>query len=107
MSSTWKQTYEASEWSLEAISAKFGPTVRQLKGWLYNGVQPQKTNLEIMEKIMARIGKDTKKIPYHPSYGYATPEQIEKLNSLKLGDERNYLLARIAKQNESGGKTRF
>ncbi len=46
-------------------------------------------------------------MPFHKSYGYATPEQIEKLGSLGLGPERNYLMEQIKKQNEVQGKTVF
>lgn len=99
--------YVESEWSMEALCRDFDIPPKRLSGWLINGVEPRKENAPTLEKIMKRIGRDTKKIPYHPSFGYATPPQIEKLNSLGLGPERDYLLAQIQKQNESGGKTKF
>lgn len=51
--------------------------------------------------------KEGHSIPYHPSYGYATPEQIEKLNSLKNGMEYKQLLKIIQQQNEDKGKVRL
>lgn len=46
------------------------------------------------------------RLPYHPSFGYATPEQIEKLNNLKDGYELQYLRKQIKKQNDNKGYIR-
>lgn len=46
----------------------------------------------------------TKTIPYHPSYGYVTEEQIKKLSELKDGTEYKYLLKQIDLQTKKKGK---
>lgn len=43
------------------------------------------------------------RIPFHPAYGYATPEQIEKLESLGMCPERDYLWKQIELQNKKKG----
>lgn len=44
------------------------------------------------------------KIPYHPAYGYATPEQIEKLKTLGKGPDYDHLWKVIAEQTKKKGK---
>lgn len=43
-------------------------------------------------------------IPYHPSYGYATEEQIKQLIELKDGCEYKPLLKKIELQTKKRGK---
>lgn len=43
-------------------------------------------------------------IPFHPSYGYATAEQIDKLKELKVGPDYHRLLKEIEKQTKAKGK---
>lgn len=46
----------------------------------------------------------TKTIPYHPTRGYVTDEQWEKLQRLKDGYEYQALLRTIEKQTKLKGK---
>jgi hypothetical protein len=43
------------------------------------------------------------KIPFHPSYGYATPDQVQKLMELKDGTEYKQLLKQIEIQTKNKG----
>lgn len=43
-------------------------------------------------------------IPYHPAYGYATEEQIEKLKSLGHGPDYDLLWKTIEKQTKKRGR---
>lgn len=43
------------------------------------------------------------RIPYHPAYGYATPEQIEQLKTLKDGTEYKQLWKIIECQTKKKG----
>lgn len=45
-----------------------------------------------------------KRIPYHPIRGYATQEQWEKLQVLKIGVDMDYLIKQIKDQTKSKGK---
>ena len=43
-------------------------------------------------------------IPFHPAYGYVTPEQIARLNELKDGTEYKTLKKQIELQTRLKGK---
>jgi len=43
------------------------------------------------------------RIPFHPAYGYATPEQIAELESMGLCPQRDYLLQKIERQTKRKG----
>ncbi len=75
------------------------------EGTFYSWLRCENTprNKEKVVEVMTKLGQ-TKKLPYHPSYGYATPEQIEELQKLGMGPDRDYLLAKIAKQNKNNSK---
>ena len=45
-------------------------------------------------------------IPFHPSYGYATREQIQRLFDLKTGGEFNNLKKQVEFQNNKKGKVK-
>lgn len=45
-------------------------------------------------------------IPFHPSFGYATREQVEKLNQLKSGNEYKILLNQVEFQTKHKGKVK-
>lgn len=101
----WRGIIEESRYTITAIVEAHELKERTVSGWLQkkDPIRPTKKNFAKFEGIMKKISKEPK-IPFHPSYGYATPEQIEKLNSLPLGADRNYLLRQIEKQNEKKGK---
>lgn len=40
----------------------------------------------------------------HPSYGWAFPHQIERLQQIGIGPERDRIMGDIAKQNKLAGK---
>jgi len=40
----------------------------------------------------------------HPSYGYAYPEQIERLQEIGLCPERDRILKKITEQTKAKGK---
>ncbi len=97
--SRWQQNIHDCAYSLEGIERAFGLRATQLRAWLFKGVIPNKKSREKVEGIMMHI-KQTKRIPYHPSFGYATPAQIERLKQNIQPDER----ARIMKQVKLQGK---
>jgi len=45
----------------------------------------------------------TERIPRHPAFGYATPEQIEKLKQLGPGPDYDMLWKAIQKQTDKRG----
>ena len=102
----WQKAIDESAYTVTGFIKESKIPYSTLRSWLRGESTPRQKNLEKMENAMKKV-YDEKKIPWHPSYGYATPPQVEKLQSLGLGPERDYLLAQIQKQNESGGKTKF
>lgn len=69
----------------------------------YKGKNPRGKNTETLEKIMFELSKK-KRIERHPSFGYATPEQIEKLRSYVTELERESIMKQIEKQTKLRGK---
>ena len=94
---------EESAYTLGYYAECIDASPRSLVNWLSGKSKPSKKNAVKLEKITMFI-KDDKKIPYHPAYGYATPEQIEKLNSMGMGPDRDHLLKQIAFQQANKGK---
>lgn len=66
---------------------------------------PQKETREKMVRVMNEIIK-TQKVERHPSFGYALPEEIERLKILGLGPDRDAVLAKIAERTKNKGKTK-
>ena len=56
-----------------------------------------------MKSIMKLADKD-KRLKWHPSYGYATHEQIERLKRLGIGPDLELLLKQIEEQTNNRGK---
>lgn len=76
------------------------------KSTVYNwtkGATPNEKNKEKAESIMEDLYKK-KRIQRHPSYGYATEEQIERLKQLGPCAERDLLMKQIDKQTKTHGK---
>lgn len=64
---------------------------------------PRDLNKAKMVKVM-KIASQIPRLQFHPSYGYATPEQIERLKSIGSGPEMEYLLKQIEEQTRNKGK---
>lgn len=64
---------------------------------------PRKKNLEKMEKAMFQAAQKPR-LKFHQSYGYATEEQIKRLEQIGLGPEHDSILKEIEKQSSSNGK---
>jgi hypothetical protein len=56
-----------------------------------------------LEKLMEDLPKIQKK-EKHPSFGYATEEQIRNLYEMPIGPERDVLLKVVERQNKNMGK---
>lgn len=67
--------------------------------------KPNNKNQKKMEEVLPDILKN-KRMERHPSFGYATKDQIEKLKTLPVGLERTALLEKIAKQSKMKSKTK-
>lgn len=66
-------------------------------------VTPQPKNYERIVKIMTQL-MDMPRPKKHPSFGYATPEEIKRLDQMGISPERDALLKRIEARTEAKGK---
>lgn len=101
----WKNIVDDSKYTLSAVSEYTGIADGLLRKYLTLEVTPRKKNKQKVLGIMPTLSKE-KRIPFHPSYGYATPEQIKKLESMGQSPTRDLLLKQIAKQTETKGKVK-
>lgn len=101
----WQQIVEDCALSVNAICEDFEFKRQTFIKWIWGDQVPRKQNRERLIDAMRKL-TETKKLPWHPSYGYATPEQIEKLNIMGLGPDRDRVLKQIELQNKQQGKIR-
>lgn len=102
----WQQALDESPYTLTAFIDEFGFNYSSSRAWLDCRHTPREKNINRMEIALSKIQLE-KKIPFHKSFGYATEEQVQKLNSLGLGPDRDLLLKQIARQTETKGKTKY
>jgi len=98
-----KESIEQSELEVKDAATEFGVSYRMLRKYLAGEGNPRKSTIAKLERMMTDLSKRPAKIK-HPSYGYATPEQMEQLKTLGIGPTRDKLLADIAKANKKKGK---
>lgn len=106
----WAQIVDESAFhSCAAIARHYGLCPKSLRKWVspWGGQrrQPNAANFEKVSSIMRDLKKD-KGIRYHPSYGYATEEQIKQLTELPIGHERDYIMKQVVQQTADRGKRR-
>ena len=99
----WRQFIIDNELTYSELARVAGiePYVMQL--YLDMKRRPKDENYDKIEDAMKRI-LTAERIPHHPSYGYATPEQVQKLASLGLGPDRDALVKKIEQQNQDRGR---
>lgn len=100
----WETIYEHSIYRDTTICEKFGIIIRSFTAWIRCDRTPQPKNKLIMVKVMKHLKSGEKRMPKHPSYGYATEEQIKRLDKIGIGPERNTTLKAIEQQHKSLGK---
>lgn len=101
----WRKIVDESAYTPSAIISKYNFNESSFYSWLRYDTTPRPENRNKMVNAMKAAMKE-KRLPYHPSYGYATPEQIERLQKIGLGEEYNRIMAQIRKQNEAKGKVK-
>jgi len=79
---------------------EFSP--QQVRNWLNGKVRPNAKNKLKLDGVFKML-KEKPRIPYHPSWGYATPEQIEKKQQI-TPIERERIMKQIEKQTRLRGK---
>lgn len=85
------------------IERQYGIPASNLRRWLWYSVTPSKKYEQQIEEVFMRL-ESRKRIPYHPSWGYATKEQIDRLKESISPMEREAILKQIEKQTRNRGK---
>lgn len=104
--SQWKDMIEESAYTVSAFAEHFNFSYQTLGKWLRCDVSPRHKNVQKMEEALKKA-KEIGRIPWHPSYGYATEAQISRLKEIGLCPEYHQIMKTIAKQNEVKGKIYF
>ena len=99
----WNDVFADSGWTLKSLADLVSIDHRSFKKYLDYHRFPRVKNLEKMEIAMLEA-KKTPRIKFHPSYGYATEEQIRQLKTMGVCIERDMLLKKIEEQTKKKGK---
>lgn len=101
----WALIIEESAYTVDGFASVYGFKVPTLRTWIREK-KPRKPNKENHEKMVEAISKDfnTFPAPFHPSYGCATTEQINELESVGVGKRQAEILAEIQQQTKLKGK---
>lgn len=97
---TWENQLKENGYTYYEFNKRFKI---QISKYLNDGKTPREKTFNRIEEAMKKILTD-ERIPYHPAYGYAKPEQIAELQRIGLGPERDRLLKQIADQTAAQGK---
>lgn len=101
----YAEIVENSIFTPEGIEQEYGIPARNVRDWSALKRSPRPENKEKFEEVL--MGLQSKpKMQRHPSYGWATPEQIKDLERLGLGPTRDKILKDIEKQNKMRGKVK-
>lgn len=103
LTETLRTALEKSMFTLSGAAKHYEVPVSTISAWVRETSRPNNTNKERHSRIMRDLLKNPAK-KKHPSYGWATPEQIKRLETLPPGPDKKLLLAEIAKQNKKKGK---
>ena len=103
--SVWAAIVHNSCFTIKGVCDEYGLSARSFRPWLHGIVKPRKTNHEKVSEVMKKLITQPKLIK-HPSYGYATEDQIKKLNEIGLGPDRDVILKKIAEQTKLAGKVK-
>ena len=88
------KTLHDVDYDLQSFCSRFGFVPSRIKQIDQGKIKARKTTLERINEAMKKILTD-EKIEYHPSYGYATKAQIERLKNIGICPERDQLLKKI------------
>lgn len=101
----WGDILYGSMYTVYHVCSMIGIVPSTFVNWTRaeNRSTPNKKNHERTRKVMSEVIKNPR-IQKHPSFGYATEDQIRKLKELGLCPERDSILAKIEKQNKAKGK---
>jgi len=103
--SHWPEIIDSSRYTTDAVSQKLNVTKQTLSAWL-NKKAPRKPRRE--QEVVSAMAEllNKPRLEKHPSYGWARPDQIQRLNEIGIGPERDRIMKAIDKQNKAKGKVK-
>jgi hypothetical protein len=99
----WNAIFEQSGYRIASLAEIAKIDEGSFRKYLHCDRIPREANRKKMEHAM-KLASELPRLKYHPSYGYATPEQIERLKTMKVGADMDALLKRIEEQTRNKGK---
>lgn len=94
---------QKSSYTIKTFAEEAGLTTYRLMLYAKGIRKPRKKTQERIDEIMKQ-STGHNQIIFHPSYGYATQQQIEKLRELKSGADFDYIMKQIEAQTKNRGK---
>lgn len=102
----WQSIMDRSGYSERYAASLIGLDTYTFNLYMRGERKPRENRAKQVTSVIARA-LQVPRIPFHPSYGFATPEQFKALDGLKIGPAREKLERQIHLQTLSGGKTHF
>jgi transposase-like protein len=107
----WTEVFDESDYTIAGAANAFGIPARTISSWIHGlpdsggrrFASPSSKYRQQANRMIEKMATE-KRLQKHPSYGYASPEQIEQLSNLGIGPERERILKQIEEQNKNGGK---
>src|ERR1700704_894082 len=99
----WATIYEECAYTIAGLAKLAKIDEGSIRKYLWSDRAPRKANLAKMEKAMYQAQKKPR-LMRHPSYGYATEEQIKRLHEIGMGPEHDQIMREIEKQTAGRGK---
>jgi hypothetical protein len=90
----WGKIFDGSGYCTKSLAEMVKLDESSFRKYLNCDRVPRATNHSKMEKAM-KLASQLPRLQFHPSYGYATPDQIERLKTMKAGPDMNQLLKEI------------
>lgn len=97
------EIYNASACGVKGLARRYSLHPETLWLWIKGERKPQKQNLPVFEKIIEEM-KANPRLKCRQSWGYATDDQVRKLNSMQISPERTALIKQVKSQQELFGK---
>lgn len=101
--SEWREIFHNTGYTLRGLVGLSGICETSIRGYLFEDVVPRKKNKAMMEGAMFTAAQKPK-LKLHPSYGYATEQQIKRLSEIGIGPEHEQILKAIEQQTKNRGK---
>ncbi len=104
----WPFIIEESAYTKTAMIHRFGLCENTVAAWFREEKpsKPRAKTIERMKQIMMTM-MSTPKLEKHPSFGYATPEQIEVLFGGGIHPDRDAVMKQVQLQGKHEGKIYF